>query len=562
MPIAPEFLHLKGREKMKVCLLWLWRVLKGRGGYVTCRALIGIMHVAVSMGFIVISKYLVDVATGQETGNLKLGMVALVVCVCLQLLFGVWGSRLGVHASVKMGNALRSSIFGGVMRSCWKGRESLHTGDVMNRMEGDVDTVTSLLCHTLPMVVVSCVQFVAAFLFLGILDGRLAIVLAVVMPVAFLLSKSYVKRMRSLTHDLLGAESKLQAFMQEHLQNRLLVLTLEYTDRSLKGLDGILQDLKGLVFRRTDYSLFSKCVVQGGFSLGYVAAFLWGVAGLAEGTVSFGMMTAFLQLVAQVQRPVLDLGRQVPAFVQAIASVERLMELEQLPMEARGTSVPLDGKIGVRMEEVTFAYAEGERKIFSNFSHDFKPGSLTAVVGETGVGKSTLIRLLLALIFPKKGSVRFYTENGEIDASPQSRCNIVYVPQGNSLLSGTIRENLLWGNPQATEEQMRKALYTAVADFVYDFPDGLDTLCGEQGLGLSEGQAQRIAIARGLLRPGGVLLLDEPTSSVDADTEKLLLERLSHEMRDKTLILITHRERIAQLCTSTLHLKRSRSTLI
>ena len=277
MPIAPEFLHLKGREKMKVCLLWLWGVLKGRGGYVTCRALIGIMHVAVSMGFIVISKYLVDVATGQEAGNLKLGMVALVVCVCLQLLFGVWGSRLGVHASVKMGNALRSSIFGGVMRSCWKGRESLHTGDVMNRMEGDVDTVTSLLCHTLPMVVVSCVQFVAAFLFLGILDGRLAIVLAVVMPVAFLLSKSYVKRMRSLTHDLLGAESKLQAFMQEHLQNRLLVLTLEYTDRSLKGLDGILQDLKGLVFRRTDYSLFSKCVVQGGFSLGYVAAFLWGV---------------------------------------------------------------------------------------------------------------------------------------------------------------------------------------------------------------------------------------------------------------------------------------------
>jgi ABC-type bacteriocin/lantibiotic exporter with double-glycine peptidase domain len=178
------------------------------------------------------------------------------------------------------------------------------------------------------------------------------------------------------------------------------------------------------------------------------------------------------------------------------------------------------------------------------------------VVGETGVGKSTLIRLLLALVKPDKGDVSFYTGKEEAVASPMTRCNIVYVPQGNSLVSGTIRDNLYWGNPQATEEQLREALHTAVADFVYSLPDGLDTPCGEQGTGLSEGQAQRIAIARGLLRPGGVLLLDEPTSSVDKETERLMLERLSAHMQDKTLILVTHREGIAQLCASTLHLKR------
>lgn len=541
---------------MKECLLWLWSASKGKRMYIGCRALAGTVHVAVSMAFIVISKFLVDVATGQGTGNMRYGMIALVLCVLLQLLFSVLGSRLEVHACMEMGNRLRNLIFGRVMGSCWKGRESVHTGDVMNRMEEDIDTVTSLLCHTVPMAFVAGIQLVAAFLFLSLLDGRLAMVLVMVMPMALLLSKSYVKRMRQLTHAIRSEESRLQAFMQEHLQHRMLILTMEYTERTLKRLEQMLQDLKGLVYHRTDYSLFSRCMVQGGFSLGYVTAFLWGIFGLAEGTVSFGMMTAFLQLVAQIQRPVLDLGRQVPAFVRALASVERLIELEKLPMESQGESVSLEGRIGVRLEHVSFAYPGGERKIFSDFCYDFKPGSLTAVVGETGVGKSTLIRLLLALIGPDRGSICFYTAKKELVASPQSRCNMVYVPQGNSLMSGTIRENLRMGNPQATEAQMREALHMAVADFVDALPEGLDTMCGEQGTGLSEGQAQRIAIARGLLRPGGVLLLDEPTSSVDKETERLMLERLSTLVRNKTLILVTHREGIAQLCTSTLHLKR------
>lgn len=543
--------------RMIDCLKWLWRASCGFRLSLLWNSLLGMFSVGVSLAFIGVCKHLIDLATGQATGPLSACIGAMLTCMALQLALSVAGSRLSVRVETSLRNALRYRLFSHLMESRWMGREAYHTGDMLNRLMGDAGTVTSTLCRNLPSIAVTLVQLAGAFAFLLLLDVRLAGILVFIMPVALLLSKSYVRRMRRLTREIRETDSRVQSHLQEHLQHRTLIRTLEHTPRAVKALSALLADLQRQVVKRSNFSIFSRTVVQVGFSAGYATAFLWGIFGLRDGSVTFGMMTAFLQLVSQVQRPMVELSRQVPAFIHTATSVERLEELHRLPAEQRGEPLRLSGTLGIRVENVDFAYPSGERKVLYGFTHDFVPGSLTAVVGETGSGKSTLLRLVLALLLPDRGRVVFYNRETEAEASPLTRCNLSYVPQGNTLVSGTIRDNLLMGKPDATEAELQSALHAAVADFVLDLPDGLDTPCGEQGAGLSEGQAQRVAIARGLLRPGGILLLDEPTSSLDAETEQQLLERLSRLVRHKTLILITHRETIARLCTHTVKMARN-----
>ena len=264
-----------------------------------------------------------------------------------------------------------------------------------------------------------------------------------------------------------------------------------------------------------------------------------------------------MQLVGQIQSPTVNLTKQIPAFIHASTSIDRLNELDKIPTEEISRHRMLTGIAGIRLTDISFRYQQGDRDIFAHFSYNFTPGSRTAIVGETGAGKSTMIRLMLSLLHPQQGQIELYNRQGDtITMDAGSRCNLVYVPQGNSLLSGTIRDNLLLGNPEATDKQMLEALHIACADFVSDLPQGLDSHCGEQGAGLSEGQAQRIAIARGLLRPGSILLLDEFSSSLDTDTESTLIQRLLQTQQHKTMIFITHREKILHYCNNVIKLAR------
>lgn len=536
------------RISIKEGTRWLWNASQGYRVPILASILAGTTRIGISLTFVWQCKHLIDIATHQADGNIAIGLASMTGCIVLQLLLSSLVNRLYAHTEISLRNRLRQNLFEHILKSHWSGRETFHSGDMLNRMEEDVRTVTDLLAGSIPSAGITLFQLAGAALFLFCLDHRMAVVILLIMPLALLFSKLYMKRMRHLTREIRATDSRLQSHLQENLQHRTLISTLEYTSMAADMISTLQSGLKRLVMWRNSFSIFSGLMVQAGFALGYLTAFAWGIYGLDTGTVTFGTLTAFLQLVAQVQRPVVELARQIPAFISALTSVERIDELTSLPLEEQGEPLILKGKVGIRLENVTFAYPDGKRKVIEHFTHDFEPGSLTAVLGETGSGKSTMVRLMLALLRPDGGNITLYDERQSLPASPLTRRNFVYVPQGNTLVSGTLRDNLLLGNPEATDAQMWKALHMAAADFVHELPQGLGTPCGEMGTGLSEGQAQRIAIARGLLRPGNIVLLDEPTSSLDSDTEQTLLERLSHTIQGKTLIIITHQMQTARLC--------------
>ena len=493
-----------------------------------------------------------------EVSSLSVWAVAMCVVIVVRILTGALRSFLQARTDVKMRNRLRARMFDVLLHLQNDGGERRHTGDLLNRVLEDVRVVSSAMSVSLPNLFGASLQFVAALIFLVWLDLRLALVIALVVPFGVLGGRFVARRVRKMTHDIRSTDSKVQSHLQESMQNLTVLQTMEYTDASSSSLGDLQSALYSNEIRRARFSIFSRIIISLTLSAGHAVAFIWGAYGIGAGVVTFGMMTAFLQLVGQIQRPLMELSQTLPSLIHALASVDRILEVEDLPSEKTDDSIMLSGAVGVRLDKVSFAYPDSTSDVLSEFTYDFAPGSRTAIVGPTGVGKSTLIRLLLSLLHQRSGHISLYTEGSQelVPMSVSTRCNLVYVPQGNSLFSGSIRDNLLVGNPEATEQQMLEALNTAAADFVQELPCGLDTQCFEKGAGLSEGQAQRIAVARALLRPGKILLLDEFSSALDAQTETLLLERLTATRSDRTMIFITHRERVIDYCDATLTLSR------
>lgn len=554
--------------------LWLWHHGRKFRTQTVLNTVTGLLSVGSGLAFVGITKTAIDVATHKNDTFTLTQVIVMMLCVMLfQIVINFSNRWVRALLGVRAQNRMQQVMFHRLLSRNWMNIRHYHSGDVLNRLFKDVGTLVGLLTDDIPGLITTIVQFIGAFCFLCTMDSRLAWVIVGILPLTLIISKLYMKRLRSLTHQVRAEESKVQSAIQEAVQHSLVIKTLDSLDYVVGRLANTQQHLHSKVIEKTKYSSFSATFVNLGFAAGYLVTFAWGVFELQRDAITYGVLLAFIQLVGQIQGPLRSLSSYVPTFINAATACERLMELEQMPADraamkrafASPQSTTEAGEkktrrispTGLRFSHVTYRYTPTSRIVLRDFSFYFAPGTVTAILGETGVGKTTLVRLLLSLVRPVGGSMDFVLEDGSTMAVMAEHRNLfAYVPQGNSLLSGTIRDNLLLADPQATEEQMRIVLEVAGADFVFALPQGIDTMCTEQGGGLSEGQAQRICIARALLRPCPFMLFDESTSALDESTEEGVVQRLVEYCAGRTLIFITHRPAVLRYCTHQVHLAR------
>ena len=523
------------------------------------RVIVGITQVMLGLVMIWFSKQFIDVTIRKGTDQDVIFMVALLVSLVVTgILLRQSYYYMSTKAHTYQSNSIRLRVFSSLFRRQMY-EDQLHSGDVTSRLSKDIGTVADVTTSLLPQFVVTGVQLIGAFLLMYSMDSRLALALLLVTPFVVAFGKLFAHRLRDMTLDIRKQESTIQMQVQEGMEHNAVLRSLGSEQWVTDRLSDMQDQLMGRVLRRTRFTVVSRLLLAFTFSLGYLMAFVWGGLQLRAGVITFGVMTSFLQLVGQIQHPILNMLNMMPQFFYATASIDRLEELTTTQEATSSTEdCQITGPIGVRAQNVSFTYASGDRAVLKDFSHDFRPGTKTAIMGETGIGKTTLFRLMLAFIKPNAGEIAIFGDSQQpVPVDEHTRKHLVFVPQGNTLMSGTVRYNLQLARPEATDDELRQVLHVAMADFVYDLPNGIDTQLGERGIGLSEGQAQRIAIARGLLRPGGILLLDEISSSLDEKTEHELFSRLFDYCHDKTMIFITHRPAVSQLCDDVIRLQES-----
>ena len=546
---------MRNKENNGRALKWIYCRIRR---YIPLTAAVSVISALSALSFValaLITKRVMDIATGDTTGSLLKSGILLFAVIAIQILLSAAQSILNAYSNGKQTIAFRNYLFGVLCRKKYADISAYHSGDILNRFTSDIDTVVTSSVNIIPNVVSIATQIVAGIgtmLFMNPYIAAAVLLCGVTFPA---IGRAINKRYKYMHKECQRTEGRTRAFLQECFENIVVIKTFISEAPFIKKLDSYMDDNFRLKIKRTSISVIANISLYALFTAGYYAVLLWGAGGLSGGTLTYGTLMAFLQLISQLRAPLQNVSGILPQYYSALASAERLMELEGAADEPFPAAAERLEKIKedfrtLEIKNLFFGYA-GE-SVLRDFSLCAKRGNITAITGESGSGKSTLFKLILGLYEPQSGSIAL---NGEIPLDASLRGLFAYVPQGNMVLSGTVRENITMNNRTVTDEQIERAARAAeIYDYITSLPDGFETHLAERGAGLSEGQIQRISIARALLTNAPILLLDEATSALDEETETRVLANIK-SMTDKTVLFITHRNTSLKVCDRIVHVE-------
>ena len=545
---------------------WIFSYSARYKGAIAFYVILGI--ISTSMGLIssVASKYLIDIITGYETSKLWIMAVIMVGSSLFSLAFSSIISRISTKLSIDINNDIQADIFDKIIDADWLSLNKYSNGDILNRFNSDINTVSSNAISWLPTIIIAVYNFTATFLVILHYDWIMALIALGSAPVMLLCSRLLIKKQRDYSKMVREMSSNLMSFEVEAFYNFDTIKSFgvaPHYSRKMRWWQGKFRDisLKYNMFTiKTNILLSVLGTVVQFAAFGYCLFRLW------TNEITYGTMTLFLQQRSNLSTAFNNAVSIIPSFLNSSVSAHRIRELVELPREVH---IPESGEMDkyaeqgfeVRMKDVNFSYTEGKR-VITDSAFRAEPGEIVALVGPSGEGKTTMIRLILGLIRPEEGEVRLCAADGqEIEMNAETRHLFAYVPQGNTILSGTIAENMRMVKEEATDEEIIEALKISCAwDFVEKLPDQINSSVGERGRGLSEGQAQRIAIARAVLRDAPILLMDEATSALDVATERMVLKNIVQKHPNKTCIVTTHRPSVLNLCQRVYRVMETRVT--
>ena len=567
---------LKPSKDLWVKIKWMGSYAKPAVPFLIFSIIVNIIFAVIGIYNVTVSKSLIDSAISGDSDATIRWLIIMLSITLISMLSSPVTSFMSTHSSTKLTQNIQRKIYQHIQCSDWLEQSKFHSVSLLTRVTSDVSNISSAILGTIPSLVSLTVTLVGSFYTLISWAPSIAFAAVFLGPFLILVGKYFSRKLKDLYKEAQEEDVKYRSFMQESIQNIMIVKTFCMEKINMHRLVEIQNNKYKIAMRNTKLSVMTSMSMSFCSSIAYFTIFTWGVLNIAKGVSTYGTFTGMLQLYSKVQAPFSSLASMIPGLISTIAAAERLMEIEAIPVEKMADEKELDdigslevaldsisskvsstfNKPNIVFDNVSFAY-KANNNILNNINLTIDAGETIAFVGPSGEGKTTMIRLILSLINPTEGNILLSEGNLVKEINRNYRELISYVPQGNTLFSGSIRDNLKYGNPYASDDEIKAALKNACAlDFVNELEDGLDTMIGEKGVGISEGQAQRIAIARSFLRERPILILDEATSALDPETEVNVLKAVRALPTKPTCIIITHRPSALNICNRIMKLEK------